>query len=176
MRNNKMSLSLTKLIISAMIGALYVPLTFLVYPLAFEGLQFRISEALTVVPFLYPPAAWGLFIGCAISNIWSPFGLTDIIVGSLATLAAGLITSRMRNKWLAPLPPVLINAVVVGLEIFYFSGEAGIAAFLIPAAQVAAGQIAACYGLGIPLLLALQKLKLFDRYAPPQTADIKKGQ
>lgn len=162
---------LIKLIIAALIGALYVVLTMLVYPIAFTGLQFRVSEALTVLPFLYPPATLGLFIGCAISNFASPLGWIDIVFGSLATLLSGLITARIKNKWLAPLPPVIINAVVVGLIIAFTSGNATPWVFLVAAAQVAAGQLVSCYGLGIPLLLALQKLRVFDKYIPVHTAE-----
>ncbi len=164
MTTDKFFSRMIKPVLAGLIGALYVALTFLVYPIAFTGLQFRISEALAVVPFLYPPAAWGLFIGCAISNLSSPFGWIDIVFGSLATLSAGLVTARVKNKWLAPIPPILINSIVVGLVIYFTSGQKNLAVFFLSAAQVGAGQIVSCFILGMPLLIVLQRLKLFDKY------------
>ena len=81
--------------------------------------QCRFSEALCVLPFFFPETVWGLFAGCLITNILSPYGLLDLIVGSLATLIAALLTARCRKKWLAPLPPVVLNTLLVGAVIAY---------------------------------------------------------
>ncbi|HOL17110.1 MAG TPA: QueT transporter family protein, partial [Bacillota bacterium] len=75
------------------------------------------------------------------------------IFGSLATLAAALAVSRINNKYLAPLPPVVINALVVGLILHYILGFPAHLTIL----WVGAGQVLACYGLGLPLLLFLEK-------------------
>jgi uncharacterized membrane protein len=116
-----------------------------------------------VLPFFYPTSIWGLFVGCLIANLFSPaVTIFDIVFGSLATLLAGFLTSKMKNKWLAPLPPVIVNAVVVGLVIAYVSAPgAMLEAFLPIALSVGAGELGACYVLGIPLLYALSKVKLF---------------
>lgn len=152
--------SLTK---SAVIAALYVALTLMVYPVAFGSLQFRISEAMTVLPLLMPEAVLGLFAGCVIANLLSPnIVILDVIFGSLATLTAALITSRVRNKWLAPLPPVIVNAVIVGAVITYSmsAGESFAAVFAYNAFTVGVGQGVVCYGLGIPLLVIMKKLQI----------------
>ena len=62
---------------AAVIAALYVVLTYLagVMNLAYGPVQFRFSEALTVLPFLFPEAIPGLFVGCVVSNLLSPYGL-----------------------------------------------------------------------------------------------------
>lgn len=158
-----MKKQLVHLTTAAIIAAMYVVLTWVAYPIAYTGAQFRVSEALTVLPFLYPPAAWGLFAGCAIANIGSPLGLIDVVCGSLATLSAALVTSRVKSRWLAPLPSVLINAVAIGAVVTLAAGGASIWVFAVAAAQIALGQLLACYGLGMPLLIALQRLKIFDR-------------
>ena len=79
-----------KLTRCALVAAVYVALTMLsnVLNLAFGPIQLRFSEALTVLPFLLPETAWGLFVGCMLSNILSPYGPLDLIVGSAATLLA----------------------------------------------------------------------------------------
>ncbi|MCL2517117.1 MAG: QueT transporter family protein [Oscillospiraceae bacterium] len=145
---------------TAVIAALYVAFTMLVAPFAYGPVQFRLSEALTILPFIMPEAIFGLFIGCIISNILSPYGFLDLICGSLATLLAAYLTYRAKSKWLAPLPPVIVNAVVIGavITVSMSAGEAFMAAYAYNALTVGAGQLVVCYGLGIPLLLILKKL------------------
>ena len=115
-----------KLTRCALIAAIYVALTMLsnALNLAYGPIQLRFSEAMTVLPFLMPEASWGLFIGCVLSNILSPYGPLDMIVGSAATLLAALLTARCRNKWTAALPPVLCNAILIGALIAW--EEAGV--------------------------------------------------
>ena len=151
-----------KLTRCALIAAIYVALTMLsnVLNLAFGPIQLRFSEALTVLPFLLPETAWGLFVGCMLSNILSPYGPLDLIVGSAATLLAALLTARCRNQWTAALPPVVCNAVLVGALIAWEQAGTGSAfapAFAYNALTVGAGEAAACYAMGLPLLGLLQK-------------------
>lgn len=151
-----------KLTRCALVAAVYVALTMLsnVLNLAFGPIQLRFSEALTVLPFLLPETAWGLFIGCMLSNILSPYGPLDLIVGSAATLLAALLTARCRNQWAAALPPVVCNAVLVGALIAWEQAGTGSAfapAFAYNALTVGAGEAAACYAMGLPLLGLLQK-------------------
>lgn len=151
-----------KLTRCALVAAVYVALTMLsnVLNLAFGPIQLRFSEALTVLPFLLPETAWGLFVGCMLSNILSPYGPLDLIVGSAATLLAALLTARCRNQWTAVLPPVVCNAVLVGALIAWEQAGTGSAfapAFAYNALTVGAGEAAACYAMGLPLLGLLQK-------------------
>ena len=155
-----------KLTRCALIAAIYVALTMLsnALNLAYGPIQLRFSEAMTVLPFLMPEASWGLFIGCVLSNILSPYGPLDMIVGSAATLLAALLPAHCRNKWTAALPPVLCNAILIGALIAW--EEAGVGngfppAFFYNALTVGLGEAVACYVLGIPLLGVMQKhLKL----------------
>ena len=117
--------------------------------------QVRISEALCVLPFFTPAAIPGLFVGCALANLGSPFGIIDIVCGSVATLLAAFATSKVKNKWLAPLPSVLLNGLIVGLMLAQVLGYPWWAAIL----YVAGGQAIACYALGMPLLFALDKFR-----------------
>ena len=156
---------------AALIGGIYVALSYFgnIFGLTYGPVQCRFSEALTVLPFLNPLATWGLFVGCVLSNILSPYGLLDLIFGSLATLLAGLLTARCRSKWLAPLPPVICNGILVGGLISY--QEVGFTAafggtFLFNAASVALGELLACYVLGLPLLTLMDKAKVFGKTAP----------
>ncbi len=139
---------------TAVIAAIYAVLTLVLAPISFGGMQVRVSEALCVLPFFTPAAVPGLFIGCLLSNVFgSPLGLMDVAVGSLATLAAAFLASKMKKRWLVPLPAVLLNAFLVAwvlnvmLELPYW----------LNVLYVGLGQAIACYGIGMPLLYLLER-------------------
>lgn len=152
---------------AGIIAALYAALTMFLAPISFGALQFRVSEALTVLPFFMPEAVFGLLVGCIISNILSPnIVLLDVIFGSLATFLAALVTSRIKIKWLAPLPPVIFNALIVSAVIAFSMEGAGSGFFAVYMANILSvgfGELVVCYGLGLPLLLLCQKTKIFSR-------------
>ena len=158
------------LVQGALIAAIYAALTYFLQPISFGGQQLRISEALTILPVFTPAAIPGLTIGCVIGNLSSPFGIVDIILGSLATLLASVCTRMTRNirlkniPWLSPVFPVLFNAVIIGLEIAYFLPE-GITwvGFAASALSVGIGELIVCYVLGLPLFAALDRTKIFLR-------------
>lgn len=141
---------------AAIIAAVYAALTLALPFLSYEVVQVRFSEALTVLPFFTPAAVPGLFVGCIISNLFSPVTVWDIVFGSLATLIAAYLSYRIKNKWLVPLPPVLVNVIIVG-PMLSFSGFGPI---WVTSLGVLVGQTIACYGVGLILLLALEKAKI----------------
>ena len=146
---------------AAVIAALYVVLTYLagLMNLAYGPVQFRFSEALTVLPFLFPEAVPGLFVGCVVSNLISPYGALDLVVGSAATLLAALWTAKCGRRWFAPMPPVVANAVLVGAMIAWYEAGFGAGfplAFAYNALTVGLGELVVCYALGLPLLKVLE--------------------
>ncbi|MBN2852615.1 MAG: QueT transporter family protein [Clostridia bacterium] len=143
------------LVQAAVIGSLYAALTLLLAPFSFGYMQVRVSEALTVLAFFTPAAVPGLFIGCILANIIGGFGIIDIVFGSLATLTAAYLTYKMKNRLLAPLPPVIINGLIVGYIISFYLDIP----LWLGIVSVTAGEAIACYGLGLPLLLLLEKHK-----------------
>lgn len=138
---------------AGLVAAVYAVSTMLLAPISYGPVQIRVSEALTILPAIFPGAIPGLFIGCAISNLLSGYGILDIVFGSLATLVAAFLTSRLSNKWLVPLPPVIINAVVVGALISYVAALPFVPTML----SVGFGQLIACYAIGVPLYVFLKK-------------------
>ncbi|MDR1569368.1 MAG: QueT transporter family protein [Oscillospiraceae bacterium] len=149
------SFEIKRLTIAALIAAVYAAVTMLLQAISYGPIQMRVSEALTLLPILFPEAVPGLFVGCLIANLISAYGLPDIIFGSLATLAAAMLTRRLRkNMWLAALPPVLINAVFVGILL-----RVQINAPLLPTMfTVGVGEAVSVYALGIAMILGLRKL------------------
>ncbi len=158
-----MKISTKQLAYGALIAAAYAALVLFMQPIAFGGWQFRVSEALSVLPFFMPAAVPGMFIGCIIANLSSPFGLLDIICGSLATLGAAFWTYKIKNIYLAPLPSVILNALVVPAVICIGSGEFSAILYLTLMAQIGLTQFAVCYGLGLPLLLILRSRNIFGK-------------
>ena len=156
---------------AGVIAALYAVLAYFasIFGIAYGPIQCRFSEALCVLPFLFPAATPGLFVGCLVANLLSPYGALDIIFGSLATLLAAVWTQHTHHKWLAPLPPVLCNAVIVGAVIsFQETGFTGAfaGAFAHNAVTVGVGEAIACYVLGGVLLTVLPKVPALRRQMP----------
>jgi uncharacterized membrane protein len=87
-----------------------------------KGVEFRVSEVMTILPLFMLEAVPGLTIGCFLANIIGGLGPVDFIFGSLTTLAAAYLTSKMPNKYLAILPPVLLNAFIVSIWVSKFTG------------------------------------------------------
>lgn len=156
MRNQKT----IKLVQAAVIAALYVVLTMLANALGLANyaIQVRFSEALTILPFFTPAAVPGLFAGCLLSNIITGCAPWDVVFGSLATLVGALGTWALRKyKWLAPLPPIVANIIVVPLVLSYvYKLEGSLIYFAI---TVGIGEIISCGLLGMVLLFALDKRK-----------------
>ena len=158
---SKAHLNIRRLAAAGLIAAIYTTATLLLPIPQYLGVQFRVAEAMTVLPFLFPEAIPGLVVGCFLANLLGSPIMLDWVFGTLATLLAALWTRRMPNPWLAALPPVLCNALIVGAEIAWFSvqdGAAFLPAFLFNAFTVGLGEAAACYVLGIPLLRLLPRI------------------
>ena len=166
------SFSVRDLTIAAMVAALYTVMGYFanIFGLNFLVFQCRFAEALTVLPFLFPAAAPGLVVGCFLTNLLSPFGPVDWLFGTLATALACFLTMKMPNRWLAPLPPVLCNALIVGAEIAFSTAGGFNDVFWTAvgpiALSVGLGELAVCYVLGLPLLACLPKIEVFRGMIP----------
>ena len=154
------SFSTKDITISAMVAGLYVVLSFAFAPISYGPMQFRVSEALTLLPFCLPQTVPGLFVGCLISNMIGGFGIIDIVFGSAATLAAAVLTSKMPNVWLAAIPPIVVNAVVVGFYVAILSATPIIPCML----YIGAGQAGVCFLLGVPMVMALKRSAFIQKY------------
>ncbi len=154
--------AISQITFAGAVAALYAVLTLALAPLSFGVYQIRIAEALTILPFFNRGAIGGLYVGCLVANYFGGQGLLDIVVGPLLTAGAAFVTywlgrSDFRPLWLrrslAPLPAVLFNGF-------------GVAAYLAPVIgvnywfavqMIGLGELAACYLLGLPFLMMLEK-------------------
>ena len=169
--------NIRKIAFSGVIAALYAALTIAIAPVAYGPVQFRIAEALCILPFFFPFAVPGLFVGCIIANLLSPYGILDVVAGSSASLLAALCTmwigrlstrESLAVKAMACFPPVIINAVFIGALIAYYMVGAGEAKTFLPAfalngLQVGFGQLVVLYALGFPIMIYLSKKRVIER-------------
>ncbi len=159
--------SIRDLTLAAIVAALYAVMGYFgsVFGLTFGPVQFRFAEALTVLPFLYSATAPGLVVGCLITNLLSPYGPVDVIFGTLATAIAAWLTVKMPKWYLAALPPILVNLVI--LTPMWAWAEAGAfnQVFLMSlgwnAATFVLTESVVCYVLGTVLLKVLPVLPGF---------------
>ncbi|TCK87892.1 putative membrane protein [Natranaerovirga hydrolytica] len=144
---------------AALIAAIYVVLLLIFQPISFREGQIRISEILTVLPYFTPAAIPGLFIGCLIGNYLGGAILVDIIFGSLASLVAAVFSYLLRkNKYLVPIPSIIINAVVVGLILKYGYGVPTNLYLIM--LFVGFGQFVSSFVLGLALIRTFEKHKI----------------
>lgn len=171
---------ITYLTTAGVIAAMYVVFTLPFAQFAFGPIQFRLAEILTVLPVLFPAAIPGLAVGCFLANLLNPMNLgpIDIIFGTLATLLAAVLTSwisaRMKLKnmtvrdLLALLPPVLVNAVIVGLYLPFLltdgsNGAVTAGAVLLSILSIAGSEAVVVYVLGFPFLQLLRRTKIWEK-------------
>lgn len=146
------------LVKAGIIAAIYVVLVIIFSFSSFGPIQFRVAEALTILPFFTSAAIPGLFIGCLIANILGGAVIWDIIFGSLATLIAAYLSFKLRKQaLLVPIPPIVVNSVVIGIILKLAYGVPEGLIFLM--GSVFLGQVVAIYGLGMILLKALTPFK-----------------
>ena len=165
---------------AAVVAAMYAGLTLgLTYTLPilpqYQGVQLRVAEALTVLPFLFPAATPGLVIGCFLANLLGSPIAADWVLGPLATLLACLWTQRMPNRFLATLPPVICNVVIVGAELALFLPMDGMGfwmSYAVNALTVGLGEVIACCVLGSLLLAALPRIPYLNRFIPSERVQL----
>lgn len=142
---------------AAMIAAIYVVLCVVFAPISYKEVQIRFAEALTILPLFTPAAIPGLFIGCLIANLMGGAIVLDVVCGSFATLLGALGTWMLRgkSKFLAPIPPILANILIVPFVLRYGYGLPFPLPFL--ALTVGIGEVISCGVLGLLLHAALAR-------------------
>ena len=151
---------------AAAIAAIYVVLTMVFAPISFGPVQFRISEALCILPFFTPAAVPGVFLGCLLSNILCGAVPLDIVFGSLATLIGALGSYALRErKWLVCIPPIAANTLIIPWVLRFAYGSPDLIPIMM--VTVGIGEILAIGVLGNLLLVTLERYQgvIFKRPA-----------
>ena len=162
-RKTKSHLAILRVSRGGVIAALYIALTHLaaLLGLASGVIQFRISEALCVLAIVLPEAIPALAVGCFVANLTTGCLILDVVFGSAATLigAVGAYLLKKAPTWVATLPTVLANAVIVPFVLmFVYKLEGGYIFFF---ATVAIGELACATVLGTILAKSLKKTHIF---------------
>ncbi|WP_416198416.1 MAG: putative membrane protein [Sporanaerobacter sp.] len=144
----------SKLVKGGIVIALYVVLTYSLPSLAYGPLQFRLSEIMTLLAFIDPFYVLPLTIGCAISNIFSPFGIIDVIFGSLASFLALYSMTKTKNIFVASLWPAVFS-FIIGLEILFLSKEP--VNFFLITGQIMLSEFMIVSVIGVPIFNIIQK-------------------
>lgn len=153
LNNKKELISIKKLVKIAITAAIYAVATVAIAPLSYGAIQFRFSEIMTLLAFIDPIYIPGLVLGCAISNLYSPLGIVDVLVGTTATLLAVYAVNKTKNLFFATLWPTISNGLIVGAELFFVLHQP----FWISSAYVALGEFVVVTCIGYPLFKFLSK-------------------
>ena len=129
---------------TAIVSALYATLAYVSSPLQFAGFQFRISEALCILPVFMPEAVLGLYLGAMLANY---------ITGSLGAYVCRNLPRR--KLWLATVINVISNTAIVPIICINVYGAPESYWFI--AFTVLVGEIVTGAILGTLLLLTLDK-------------------
>ncbi|MBR6236800.1 MAG: QueT transporter family protein [Firmicutes bacterium] len=160
---NKKFFTTRRIAHGAIIAAVYVVLCIIFQPISYGPIQFRIAEALTIMPLFTPAAIPGLFVGCILANIIGQGVIMDVIFGSLATLIGAVLGYLLRrNRWLVPIPAVVANALIIPFVLRYGYGITDIPIAL-EMVYILAGEVVGCYILGelLATILMPHKKRLF---------------
>jgi uncharacterized membrane protein len=153
--NNKKTLFITE---AAVIAAIYTVLVMIFSYSSFGPVQFRIAEALTILPYFTPAAIPGVFIGCFLSAVLTGAAALDMVFGSLATLIAAYLSYKLRrHKFLVPIPPIVINALVIPWVLKFAYGEAQ--PIWLNTLSIGGSEFVVVGIIGMCLLFALNKIK-----------------
>lgn len=148
---------------AGVIAALYVALTYLSFFMGLSSgiIQFRLSEALCVLPLFMPEAVVGVTLGCFIANLVTGCAVWDIVFGALATLIGALgayLMRRVKFYALSTLPTIFSNALIIPFILMYVYGEVG--SFWFFFLTVGAGEIVCAGVLGTVLAMTLKKANI----------------
>ena len=157
-------LKLKLLLSNGIIAALYIALTIGLAPMSYGPIQVRVSEFMTLLAFVNKKYIPGLVIGCFLANLGSPFGITDMVVGALATFLAVYPMQYCPNLITASLLPVIANGVLIGLELYYLAAIPANVSVWATMVYVGAGEFLSVTVLGVFIMKVLLKNEKFKTY------------
>ncbi len=118
----KLSLTTRDLMTQALIAATYFGLTVVLSFMSYGDIQFRISEFMLILIFFNRKHSIGLILGTLLANLLSPLGIVDVFFGTLATTLVCAVLMHAKRPLAAMVWPGIINAVVIGLELYWILG------------------------------------------------------
>lgn len=147
------------IVTTAIVAALYATLTLSLAFISYGSIQFRLSEVMTLLPLFSKKYILGLTLGCFLANLLGPYGVPDIIFGTIATfisvylvyLTGKYMKGKKNYVYIASLWPVIVNAIIVAIQLKIFFGMP----LFITMLQVGFGQFVVITIIGVPLFKAV---------------------
>ena len=158
-----MNSKIKDLALNAIIAALYVVVTLLTSFMSYGGIQFRIAEILVLLCFYDKKYNKALILGCIVSNLFSPFGIYDVIFGTLATFLSIICMNRIKKISIASLCPVIFNGIIIAIEICIFDNIINLQEFLILALGIMFGEFVVVSLVGVPVFKVLERQEKFQK-------------
>ena len=141
----------------AIVASLYVALTLMFGFMSYGNIQFRVAEILILLCFFRKDYSIALILGCAISNIFSPLGIIDVIFGTLATVLSVVCVMFSKRIFVSAIYPVLFNGLIVGIELTIVFDLP----LFVTIGEVAIGEFICLAVLGYPIFKLLSRNKKF---------------
>ena len=155
-----------KIMINAIVAALYIAVTLVVAPLSYGAIQFRLSEIFNHLAIFNKNYIIGIGAGVFIANLFSPLGWYDIVFGLAHTLVSLLIltilTKHVSNKWIK----MTVNTLLFAIFSFIIAWELKLAfnaPFWLNYGFVAIGEMVVM-GIGMPLMKYIDEKIQFSQY------------
>ena len=149
---------------NAMIASIYVVLLYVFQFLSFELVQFRIAELLLVLVLFNAKSFYGITIGTFVGNmLFSPYGFVDAVVGTIATIITLVLMIILKRQLLFIfLMPGIVNGIIIGLMLVYFSDITTLTAFIITFSWIFLGQTVVLFIFGYPFYKLLKEKPSFQ--------------
>lgn len=153
----------------AVVAGIYFVATYFLPGLSYGQIQFRVSEGMTILPLIFPETVWGLTLGCLISNIFSPYGWLDMVLGTTATLIGSLgavfLGKILKNSRLRPfvsmIPMVVANALILPVVWLLSGTEDG---YFVMVASTFVSETVSVYLVGMPLYYTVSRIAKDGRF------------
>lgn len=147
--------NIKRIVVSALIAALYAVLTLALAPISYGGVQFRVAEIMVLLAFFNSDYIVGLTLGCFISNILGPNGAVDVVLGTFATFISvlaiyltGKYIKGKKSMWISSIWPTIFNGLIIGWMLNYVYGLP----LFLSMAEVAIGEFVVITIIGVPVV------------------------
>ena len=150
-----MKINSKKIAAVGLVAAVYAVVTLALAFISYGPIQFRVSEILMFLPLLGKEYIVALTLGCFLANVIGPYGVPDIVFGTLATLISAilvyttpkLLKDSKLTLFIASLWPTIVNAIIIGWMLYKFFGVP----FTLGALEVGFGQFVVITLVGLPV-------------------------
>lgn len=152
---------------NGIVAALYIAVSFLIQPLMFSNIQFRVPEIFNHLIVFNKKYIYGIVGGVFLANLFfSPLGMYDLVFGVGQSILALLITIFTSRYIKGIFARMTVNTVVFSFTMFLIAWELNLAIklpFMLAWITTAIGEFVVM-AIGIPIIYALNKRVDFKKF------------